>query len=162
TALAGDEDDRVGAADLLRQAAAALDDAARFDPALETHAEALSAALAEADELQRTLRDYAESVEADPTALEQTAERLFLISDLKRKYGESLPEVLAYAEDARRRLGDIERRSERLAELETRARELEAELGVQAQALSARRREAASQLAGAVEAELADLRLSGA
>ena len=57
------------------------------------------------------LRDYLETVDADPQALERTAERLFLIGDLKRKYGESVGEVLGYATDARRRLGEIEHRA---------------------------------------------------
>ena len=75
-----------------------------------TEGEALNAALIQAEESARALRDYLDAVEADPQALETTAERLFLIGDLKRKYGESIREILAYAADARRRLAEIEHR----------------------------------------------------
>jgi DNA repair protein RecN (Recombination protein N) len=108
------------------------------------------------------LRDYLDSIEADPEALEKTAERLFLIGDLKRKYGESIAEVLSYASAARHRLGEIEHRAERLATLDARVQELTDELASAASALSRRRQTAAAQLAGAVQSELEDLRLSGA
>src|SRR5439155_6505745 len=108
-----------------------------------TEGEALNAALIQAEDSARALRDYLEAIEADPQALERTAERLFLIGDLKRKYGESIREILAYAAEARRRLGDIEHRSERLAELSSHAADLELELGEAAGALSTRRQAAA-------------------
>jgi len=98
--------------------------------------------------------------EADPQALERTAERLFLIGDLKRKYGESIREVLTYASEARQRLGEIEHRSERLAELAAYADELQVELGAAVAALSSRRQKAAREFSTAVERELADLRLA--
>ena len=74
-----------------------------------------------------------------------TAERLFLIGDLKRKYGESIGEVLAYAADAGLRLADIEHRSERLAELASREEDLQIELGSAALQRSSSRRQAAAQ-----------------
>src|SRR5579859_3161201 len=113
-ALMGTEDtvERPGAVDLLGQAVSACQDAGKIDPALLTEGESLNAALIQAEESARALRDYLDSVEADPQALERTAERLFLIGDLKRKYGESIREILAYAVEARRRLGEIEHRTE--------------------------------------------------
>ena len=52
---------------------------------LSTEGDALNTALIQAEESARTLRDYLDTLEADPQALEKTAERLFLIGDLKRK-----------------------------------------------------------------------------
>ncbi len=162
-ALAGDDDgDQVGAIDLLGQAAAACQDGGKIDPVLAAEAEALSAALIQAEDSARTLRDYFDSVEADPEALEKTAERLFLIGDLKRKYGESVAEILKYAADAQRRLAEIEGRADRLQELRNLEEQLLADLGSQAAALSQRRQATAIQLSTSVEHELADLRLSGA
>ena len=131
-ALAGTDDEQPAATDLLARAVAACQDAGRIDPTLASEADALSAALAQAEESARTLRDYVESVEADPRALERTTERLFQIGDLKRKFGESIADVLAYADDARRRLSEIDQRSERLDELAARAAELETQLAVAA------------------------------
>jgi DNA repair protein RecN (Recombination protein N) len=161
-ALAGDDEDQPGVIDLLGRAVAACVDGGELDRSLAAEGEALNVALIQAEESARTLRDYLESIEADPDALERTAERLFLIGDLKRKFGESIREILAYADDARRRLGEIEHRSERLDQLAAREKDLQTELGAATEALSSRRRTAAFQLSAAVQRELADLRLAEA
>ncbi|MBV9579712.1 MAG: DNA repair protein RecN [Chloroflexi bacterium] len=162
-ALSGtDDDDQPGATDLLARAVAACHDAGRIDPTLATEADALASALAQAEESARTLRDYLDSVEADPQALERTTERLFQIGDLKRKFGESIAEVLAYAADARRRLADIDQRTVRLDELAALSAHLESRLSAAARTLSSRRAAAAAELARAVQRELHDLRLADA
>ena len=161
-ALTGDEDNQLGVVDLLGRAVTACVDGGKLDRSLAAESEALNAALIQAEESARALRDYLESIEADPDALERTTERLFLIGDVKRKFGESVGEVLAYAQEARRRLGDIEHRSERLDDLQLREEQLQAELVGASAALSARRQAAACQLSAAVERELADLRLAEA
>ncbi|HEY1297413.1 MAG TPA: DNA repair protein RecN [Chloroflexota bacterium] len=162
-ALSGtDDDEQAGATDLLARAVAACHDAGRIDPSIAAEAEALQSALTQAEESARSLREYLESVEADPQALERTAERLFQIGDLKRKFGESIADILAYAEDARIRLGEIDQRSERLDELADLTAALESQLSKAADALSTRRRAAASQLADAVQRELHDLLLADA
>src|SRR2546421_9223152 len=161
-ALTGDEDNQLGVVDLLGRAVTACIDGGKLDRSLAAESEALNAALIQAEESARALRDYLESIEADPDALERTTERLFLIGDVKRKFGESVLEVLAYAEEARRQLGDIEHRSERLDDMQLREEQLQAELLGASAALSARRQAAACQLSAAVERELADLRLAEA
>src|ERR671930_658416 len=118
-----------GTVDRLGQAVAACGDGARFDPALAAETENLNTALAQAEESARTLRDYLDGIEADPEALERTEGRLYAIADLKRKYGDSVAEVLAYAVGARRRLESFEHRTERLAELDAREAELTKQLG---------------------------------
>jgi DNA repair protein RecN (Recombination protein N) len=159
-AISGEEDDRPGVLDLLGRAVSACLDGGKLDRALAIEGEALNAALAQAEESARSLRDYLESIEADPEVLERTTERLFLIGDLKRKFGESVPEILAYADEARRRLVEIEHRSARHEELLAREKALHTEMMLAAGALSSRRRAAAGQLSAAVEHELADLRLA--
>ncbi|MBV9323622.1 MAG: DNA repair protein RecN [Chloroflexi bacterium] len=160
--LSGADDEQLGATDLLARAVAACHDAGRIDPTLDAEADALGSALAQAEESARTLRDYLESVEADPQGLERVTERLFQIGDLKRKFGESIPEILAYADAARGRLTEIDQRSERLDELAGRATDIELRLSVAAQALSSLREAAAARLSDAVQRELRDLRLADA
>jgi DNA repair protein RecN (Recombination protein N) len=157
-----DDDEQPGAADLLARAVDACQDAGRFDPSLASEAEALGSALAQAEESARTLRGYLELVEADPRALERATERLFQIGDLKRKFGESIPDVLGYADDARRRLTEIDLRSERREELAVLAMDLEARLSAAVQVLSDRRADGAARLSRAVQHELHDLRLADA
>ncbi len=161
-ALSGADDEQRGATDLLARAVAACQEAGRIDPALASEAEVLGSVLAQAEESARTLRDFAESVEADPRALERTTERLFQIGDLKRKFGESIADILSFADDAARRLEEIDQRSERLEELSARSADLEAQLMQAARALSTRRQAAAARLAEAVQRELHDLRLADA
>jgi DNA repair protein RecN (Recombination protein N) len=159
SALARDDDDRAGAADLLSAAVAALHEASRTDATLDPEAEALESARDQALEAVRSLRDYVDSLETDPEALQNVVERQFRISDLKRKYGDSVADVLAYAESACQRLTEVENRTQRVEELRNRADELDAQLRTAAEALSAGRRAAATRLAAAVCGELRDLRL---
>jgi DNA repair protein RecN (Recombination protein N) len=158
----GDALDRPGAVERLGEAAAALSDGARFDQALQAEADSLHAALAQAEDAARVVRDYVDGLEADPEALERTAERLFRIAELKRKYGETIADVLAYASQAGARLDELEHRADRADALLATEQRLLDELGAAAGGLSEHRAQAAGELSAAVERELADLRLAGA
>jgi DNA repair protein RecN (Recombination protein N) len=162
-ALGGEESDLpvAGAVELLSRAVAACQDGAHFDPALGAEAENLASALALADESVRGLRSYLDAAELDPEALEATEARLLTIADLKRKYGDTVAEVLSYLADARERLDRLERRDASMADLEEQEAALLAEVGRQAVALSGERAKAATHLQDAVERELEDLRLGG-
>jgi DNA repair protein RecN (Recombination protein N) len=164
-ALAGTDDataDRLGAVDLLGRAVTATSESGKIDPILGAEAESLNGALIQAEESARALRDYLEAMEADPQALDRVAERLFLIGDLKRKYGDSIAEILAYAAHAQERLTDIEHRAEHASGLQAAEREIQERLSKAASTLLGCRQAAATKLASAVEIELADLRLPGA
>lgn len=163
-ALAGAEGEAAtaaGAVDLLGRAVVACQDGARFDPLLREEAEMLEAAFAQAEEASLRLSSYLDTVEADPAALERVEERLFALAELKRKYGGTIAEVLAYLANARERLQRYERREERRLELERNEGALVVELARAASELSRKRREAADRLAAAVEGELADLQMGG-
>lgn len=155
------EAERPGATDLLGEAVASATEASGIDQGLGGTVETLTAVLANAEDAARSLRDYLDSVEADPEGLEQAEERVQLILDLKRKYGATVGEVLGYLEEARAKLAAIETREERLADLESRAEHLRTELGAAATHLSAERTAAGERLSRAVERELADLAMPG-
>ncbi len=157
----GEDGERPGAVDLAGQAVVACQDGARFDPELAAYAEALNGAFAQLEEASLRLRSYVDTIEADPEALERLEERLFAIADLRRKYGDSVPEILAYLEQARGRVEGFEHREERLAELGEREKQLLEQLSRAAGGLSSRRRDAGARLAEAVERELADLQMRG-
>ncbi len=159
-AINGDED-QAGAAALLQQAASACSDAISFDPALEGEAEVLSGTAAQLSESARTLRKYLDTVEEDPQQLEAVEERLLAIADLKRKFGDTIADVLVYADHARGRLLAVERQDQLLAELAERKAALREAVAALAADLSARRVAAAATLCCAVESELADLNMSG-
>jgi DNA repair protein RecN (Recombination protein N) len=161
-ALDGEDADRIPATNLLGEAGHALAALAKIDPALAGAHESGQALLEQAGELARQMRAYREGIEFNPRRLEQAEERVELIRNLKRKYGESLAVVLAHAEQARRDLEGISHAGERLAELEAKENELLQKLGGQGAALSAARRQAAEKLAKGIETELDDLRMAGA
>jgi DNA repair protein RecN (Recombination protein N) len=159
-ALQGD-DDRPGALDAIGSAQTATDRASRIDPALASVAEALTASAAQIEDAIRELGRYGGTIEDDPAQLAVVEERLLLLGDLKRKYGDSIPEILAYAERARQRLATVERQDELLSELSARRAELRQRAVETASKLSTARSAAAVHLAAQAEQELADLNMRG-
>ena len=100
---------------------------------------------------------YAAGLETDPSRLAAVSERRAALTALTRKYGETIDEVLAWAEDGAKRLLDLEDTDGRIAELRVRRDRIRAELGDLAATLSAQRRRAAQQLGAAVSEELTAL-----
>ena len=108
-------------------------------------------------ELQAELSHYSDKVDIDPARLQQLEERLNLIHSLKRKYGATLAEVIAFGEEARRKLQSLEQRDAELSRLNAELVKLDAELWRAGQALSAKRRKVIPQLSKAVSKQLGDL-----
>lgn len=108
-------------------------------------------------DVQGDLAHYLERVELDPARLQQLEERLNLIQTLKRKYGPTLADVIAFGDEARRKLERLEQREAELARLNAAIDESNRQLARLGQALSARRRKLTSKLARAVEQQLAAL-----
>jgi len=119
----------------------------------ELHAQAVAAL----NELQAGLSRYAEKVDVDPAQLAELEERLNLVHSLKRKYGATLAEVLAFGDDAQRKLASLESRDVELARLNAALEKLDAEIWKVGQSLSAKRRKVIPQLARAAGKQLADL-----
>jgi DNA repair protein RecN (Recombination protein N) len=150
------------ALDSLGAALRSLAEGARIDPSLESVLEGAESIGFQLEELVRQLRTYQAQIEYSPQRLQEVEERLALIRRLERKYGETIEEVLSYAEDARRELDAITHSDERIVELGAEEERLLEALGSQALELSRRRREASLELAQRVEGELAQLRMEGA
>lgn len=129
----------------------------KLDPSTTPLAEAHAGALAALEETARELERYAGRLDLDPAQLAELEERVTLIETLKRKYGPSLADVIAFGAQAAARLHKIESRGD---ELERLAREIEAARGrVQkaGDALSRQRKAAAPKLAADVARQLRDL-----
>jgi len=148
--------------DRLGAAVEALGQMAKVDSsqaALENRAQDLFDGMTD---LARELRAYLEQIEFNPRRLEEVEERLALLQNLKRKYGESIPAILAYGERARKDLDNISHAEERLAELSAGETKLVDQLAEQAKALSTKRHAAAQSLSRAIETELDDLKMGAA
>ena len=100
---------------------------------------------------------YAPSLDTDPARLAAVSERRAALTALTRKYGETIDEVLAWAEDGAKRLLDLEDTDGQISELEERRDRIRGELGALASTLSAQRIDAAARLGAAVSEELTSL-----
>lgn len=161
-ALEGKDEENTAALDLLGAALRALEGLTRVDPSLEPRLRAAESVNYQVEELIGDLHDYRDQIEHNPRRLQEVEERLALIRRLERKYGATIPGVLAYAQKAARELDRITHSEERIAELQAEEGRLLAELGGLAVELSQQRREAAQRLAAGIEVELHDLRMEGA
>lgn len=158
-ALEGDVGTVAGALDLIGSVQERLDRLSEMDGTLRALAEQAEILADQVNDLLRALHDYREQVEFNPQRLEEVEERLALIWNLKRKYGDTIEEILAYAEKAEAELSAIQGADERIEELEKEETRLLRQLGEMAATLSEKRREAAERLAREVEAELQELRM---
>ncbi len=156
------DDDRASALDLLGDLKHALAQLAKLDPSLNVLQQQVDDAVATLDDLASTLRDYRENVEFNPVRLSQVEDRLQLIFNLKRKYGDSIESILAFGERAAAELDTITHSGERIAELREREARLLQELAKLVSELSAKRKAAAQTLAAGIERELEDLRMARA
>jgi DNA repair protein RecN (Recombination protein N) len=142
---------------LARIAAKRLDELCRIDASLEGVRENLRAADLALQEASYGLRDYLSGLEANPGRLEEVESRLATIEKLKRKYGDSVEQVLVFLDEVRQQVDEVENAGERMAALRREQAALAADYESQAAALSARRKQAARKLEKKVEVELATL-----
>ena len=154
--------EQASALDLLGQAIQQLSKLERIDPTLQPLRQEAERTAEALQELARSLRAYGNEIEYSPRRLAQVEERLGLIYSLKRKYGDSIAEVLAFGAAAQQELDSITHAEERIEELEAEEEQLLRALGKLGAQLSSRRQEAAERLAAAVETEMADLRMARA
>jgi len=157
TAYAAVYDSPESALSLTHTAAKRLDELCRIDPSLDPLREQLKAADLGLQEAAYGLRDYLGRLEANPARLEEVETRLAAIDRLKRKYGQSIPEILSFLEDVRRQIASVEHAGERMEELRRASRRLAGEYQQTAGELETRRAAAAPKLEKRVEAELAQL-----
>jgi len=151
-----------GAADRLRAAAAALQAVAQLDPSADGLAARLAGSSADVDDALAEVRRYSALVEADPARLGEVGERIRVLRDLERKYGDGEEGVLAYLAEASARLVGLEgREADRSMLVEAVARGQD-DVGRRAAALSARRAAAAPALARELQREVRHLGMLGA
>ncbi|NIO71860.1 MAG: DNA repair protein RecN [Anaerolineae bacterium] len=161
-ALGEGEEGQASAIDLLGLVVRNLASLEKIDPSLAERRRVAEEVGYQLEDLVQSLRAYHDQIEFDPVRLRQVEERLDLIHSLKRKYGDSIEEVLAFGQAAQRELEAITHSEERVEELQAEEDRLLHEIGDLAAQLSAQRREAGDRLSAAIEAELADLNMERA
>ncbi|HTA79312.1 MAG TPA: DNA repair protein RecN [Terracidiphilus sp.] len=141
----------------LRAAIRNVEELARFDARFTDLAQQLSSARATVGDASATLRDYAEGINASPERLAEIEDRLALVDRLKRKYGHSVAEVIAFGEDVAHKLSEVEDRDGVLKTLRAAVAEAASAYKKAAAALTAGRTTAATKLAKLAEAEINSL-----
>ncbi len=132
-----------------------VEELAGIDPAFAPHLEARSGVGAQIEDLALFLRDYREELNVSPGRLDEIESRLAQFDRLKRKYGATVEEVLAFSERCRRELREMGTPEEQEQTLEKERSALATGYFDLAQQLSRQRRAAAGDLERKVQAELA-------
>jgi DNA repair protein RecN (Recombination protein N) len=116
-----------------------------------------AAAVVQLSEIARSLSDYAEKLDLDPEQLAALEQRVSLFETLKRKYGGSLAEVIAFGETAAERMRKIEGRDEELERLSKEIDKVRARMNSAGDALRKLRAKGAPKLSDTIRKNLRDL-----
>ena len=152
-----DADDAPDATSLVSSARRTLESQSTVDAKLGEYAERLAEAASVLGDVAAELSGYLDSLDADPSRLQAIYTRRADLRGLTRKYAEDVDAVIAWADRARERLGELDNSDELLEELDRERQRLAGEVAELAAAVSAARREAAVRFSDAVTVELAGL-----
>jgi len=160
--LEGGAEDSPGIDHGLGQVQALIEDLSQRDPDLAPARSLADSAAAAIDELLTLIRRYQEGLEFQPGRLDEIESRLHLIHNLKRKYGNSIEEILAFLGESKTEYDKLENFDEERALLEKELDQLNQKLGRLAADLTVKRRKVAKQLCGEITTELRQLGMPSA
>jgi DNA repair protein RecN (Recombination protein N) len=145
------------AASSLASAQRQVEDLARYDDRFREAAATLATARIAAEDVGLMVRDYAQAIDASPERLAEIEDRLALLDRLRRKYGPTLDEVIAFGEDVACKLNEVENRDQLLVELRQQLDASSREYLRTAGEVSHQRKAAAKRMEKIVEGEVNEL-----
>jgi len=154
-------DGSVNAVDLIGMASKELSEISKYDETLSEYSEIVERIMYELQDTCRDLRNYKENIDFEPYELEQIEVRVDEINNLRRKYGDTIEDILKYKDEISSRLEDIVNRDEMSESLKNKLVELEEELSKKASSLTKVRQEVALNLEQAILSELKSLDMKG-
>ena len=154
--ISGDEN-KDGAADLLRDTVNALSRISRFDDGIAELCSRIEDLMYSVDDAADGLRSYMDDLSYSGDELEQIESRLDVLHRLRRKYGASINDVINYMQQAKQELTEIELSDERIETLTKQLVILEAEAESAGMKLRETRKTAADALQSRLSEELAAL-----
>ena len=155
-ALSGD-DEREGAAALLGEAEQSLHAAGRISTQAAELLDKLAEVRCAADDIAEQIRDLRDAFDFEPGELDQIESRLDVLHRLKKKYGDSVDEMLDYLYRCKKELDEIQFSTDTIARLEKEQSKALADARKAAEALSQTRKKAAKALEQRIQSELAQL-----
>src|SRR5580692_4439107 len=141
----------------LRAALRNIEELARFDSRFNDAVQQIQSARASVGDVSSSVRDYAEGINASPERLAEIEDRLAQFDRLKRKYGKTITDVIAFGEDIAGKLAEVEDRDEILKTLRAELDRVSASYRAAAAGLSSERKAAALKLAKLAEAQINSL-----
>ena len=141
----------------LRAAQRNIEELARYDSRFTESAQQIQSARATVGDVASGLRDYGEGINASPERLAEIEDRLAQFDRLKRKYGKTITDVIAFGEEVARKLAEVEDRDGSLKNLRAEVEKAAESYRAAAASLSAERKAAATRLARLTEAQINSL-----
>jgi len=141
----------------LKAALRNVEELARYDNRFAESVQQLSSARATLSDLGASLRDYAEGINASPERLAEIEDRLALLDRLKRKYGKTVADVIAFGQDVAGKLAEVVDRDEILKKLRADLEQASAEYRKAASSLTSQRQAAGAKLAKLAESQINSL-----
>ncbi len=141
----------------LQAAVRHVEELARYDARFADAAQQLSSARAIVSDVAASMRDYAEGINASPERLAEIEDRLALLDRLKKKYGRTIADVIAFGLDVARNLSEVEDRDGILKSLRAELALADDGYRQAAAALTAQRQAAAARLARLAESHINSL-----
>jgi DNA repair protein RecN (Recombination protein N) len=129
----------------------------KIDSSIAQFSSAHAGAVVELSEIARTLSTYAEKLDLDPDQLAALEQRVSLFETLKRKYGGSITEVIAFGERAAERMQKIEGRDAELERLTKDIENVRAEMNRAGKVLTKARAKVSPKLSENIRRNLRDL-----
>jgi DNA repair protein RecN (Recombination protein N) len=146
----------------LRSAQKQIAELARYEPKFQEALAALETARISVEDVGATVRDYAGGIHASPEHLAEVEDRLAALDRLKRKYGPTLDEVIAFGAEVAHKLSEVENKDEILRDFRADLAKAATEYLRAARTLSKVRHDAARKLEKLVESEINDLAMKSA
>ncbi len=137
-----------------------VEDLSRFDSRFTAAAQQLAAAKATVEDVDAEVREFAEKINAAPGRLEEIEDRLAALDRLKRKYGQTLTEVIAFGAEAARKLAEVDNRDALLIELKQQQAKDATTYREAATKITAVRKDAAKRLEKMAVVQINDLAMS--
>ncbi len=156
------ESEETGTATQLRIALQKLRSLQLLDPRVQSMAEALEQAVLETEEVTLSLRRYVSSIELNPERLQSLQDRLSLLSDLKRKYGNTFQDIFSHLEKIEKEFFDLNLIDEKTKTIKIKLHQSEEELLTIGKKLSQARENVKKLLENSVTTELKDLKMDEA